>query len=223
MGDMGDLIRRHRATVIALVALVFSIVGTAAATQVLVKKGTRTVVVKQPAAHSAAKGKRGPRGPAGPAGPQGATGSPGAAGAQGPGAVRLSYFKGNAEPSFTAVGMANELTIEGRCAPNGNDTVMQVRLTSSVQGETDFSMVTNDGVTTGDATGGAALAAGTPVTFPAGDLSPVSGPDHGTTGELKVVNMIYKNASRTISIQMLVESDHQAGSCHINGVAVPAS
>src|SRR6266508_1778129 len=96
MGDMGDLVRRNRATVIALVALVFSIVGTAAATQVLVKKGTRTVVVKQPAAHIAAKGKRGPRGPAGPAGPQGAAGAPGSlgnTGPPGPGATQLHYFK----------------------------------------------------------------------------------------------------------------------------------
>jgi hypothetical protein len=148
-------------------------------------------------------------------------------GLQGPGAVRLSYFKANAEASFTVVGTVNELTIEARCHLQTNDTLLGVRLTSSVQAGVDFSAFTNNFDDPADTLyGGAALPAGTPITFNADALSPISGPDQGAGGtdvELKVVEMIYNNAGRTIAVNMLVESDAIDSSCHINGVAVPAS
>jgi hypothetical protein len=73
-------LRRHPATVIATVALLSSMIGTATATQVLVVKETRTVVKAAPAASDGLsaqaakkkkKARRGPRGPQGPAGPAG--------------------------------------------------------------------------------------------------------------------------------------------------------
>jgi hypothetical protein len=231
MGDMGDLIRRHRATVIALVALVFSIVGTAAATQVLVKKSTRTIVVKEPAAHSAAKGKRGPRGPAGPPGPpgpQGAVGSQGPIGLQGPGATRLDYLGGSAEAEFTSVGTVNELTIEARCHTiDTTELVLGLRFTSSVQGTIEGSAITDDNAAdpavTDAAIDGVLLLPGTPVTFSDDIFSPISGPAHTSDGQRKELQLLYRTPSRTALDQMHVESDQSARTCQINGIAIPAT
>jgi hypothetical protein len=68
-GSIGELIRRRSspAMVVALIALAFATVGTAAATSVIVNDG----------AQSAKKAKKGPRGPAGPKGPAGANGTNG--------------------------------------------------------------------------------------------------------------------------------------------------
>lgn len=59
-------IRRHPSMIVAVAALAFAMVGTAAATQV---DGGQTSAKK--------KAKKGPRGPAGPAGPAGAQGPAG--------------------------------------------------------------------------------------------------------------------------------------------------
>src|SRR5262249_26110786 len=61
--------RPSPAMIVAVVALIFALIGTAAATQVLVKRETTKVV-----AEKAAKKKRGPAGPPGPQGQQGIQG-----------------------------------------------------------------------------------------------------------------------------------------------------
>src|SRR5262245_4805356 len=71
--------RPSPAMIVAVVALIFALIGTAAATQVLVKRETTKVV-----AEKAAKKKRGPAGPPGPAGAAGAQGLQGAQGIPGP-------------------------------------------------------------------------------------------------------------------------------------------
>jgi hypothetical protein len=71
---LGERLRRHPAIGIALAALILSTVGTATATQVLVK-GVATPAKK--------KIKRGPPGPQGPQGAQGSTGPQGLAGTPG--------------------------------------------------------------------------------------------------------------------------------------------
>lgn len=70
-GSIREMIRRHSspAMVVALIAVAFATVGTAAATSVIGNDG----------AQSAKKGKKGPRGPAGPKGPAGANGADGTA------------------------------------------------------------------------------------------------------------------------------------------------
>lgn len=68
-GSLSRAARRHPATVIAVIALAFSMVGTAAATQALNENGANAAKKK--------KGKAGPRGPAGPPGATGATGPSG--------------------------------------------------------------------------------------------------------------------------------------------------
>jgi hypothetical protein len=65
-GSITRSIRRHPSMAVAVGALVFAMVGTATATQVVNKDGA-----------SSAKAKKGPRGPAGPAGAAGAAGANG--------------------------------------------------------------------------------------------------------------------------------------------------
>jgi hypothetical protein len=86
---LAERARRHPAMVVAIAALVFSLIGTATASRVLVREKTTKVVVREvapaaaPAAKKKAKARPGPRGPAGPQGLQGPQGLPGTAGAPG--------------------------------------------------------------------------------------------------------------------------------------------
>jgi hypothetical protein len=71
--SIGELIRRHSspAMVVALIAVAFATVGTAAATSVIGNDGAQSAKKK--------KAKKGPRGPAGKQGPAGANGAAGTA------------------------------------------------------------------------------------------------------------------------------------------------
>ena len=73
-GSIVTAVRRNPSMAVAIAALVFAMVGTATATQVI-DNGAGAAKKK--------KAKAGPRGPAGPAGPAGATGATGATGAPG--------------------------------------------------------------------------------------------------------------------------------------------
>ena len=71
---------------VAIVAVVFSMIGTATATQVLVKGGAQTAKKKSK------PGPQGPRGPVGPSGVQGPAGTPGAQGSPGPTASSAATY-----------------------------------------------------------------------------------------------------------------------------------
>jgi hypothetical protein len=72
--SISERIRQHSspAMVVAVIALAFAMVGTAAATSVIGNGGAQSAKKK--------KAKRGPRGPKGPAGPQGLAGTNGVSG-----------------------------------------------------------------------------------------------------------------------------------------------
>jgi hypothetical protein len=110
--------RRRRpsaAAVIACLALVLSLSGTAYAAHHYLLTSTKQIA---PKLLRQLKGKPGPRGATGPAGPAGPAGAAGAKGAQGPGAVALG-FGGPIGTATTALGTLDGYTIKASCTDIG--------------------------------------------------------------------------------------------------------
>jgi hypothetical protein len=215
--------RPSPAMIVAIVALVFAITGSAAATRVLVSGGGSGA--EAPAKRKKAPSKRGPRGfrgprgltgPAGPQGIPGPAGSPGDTGErgpQGPSAVRIDYSdaaSGETLPIATVGGLG----MEAFCW--GSEPELDVYAKSSVAATISASE-TRD-------TGGGTVAYNFEHELPAAtQVQAVTLHTPPGKHERSQAEMVYRSATQTISLQLHMIASDESNSCQIYGTAVPAS
>jgi hypothetical protein len=112
------LAHEHPAMVVAIVALVFSMIGTATATQVIEKNSAQTAKKKKKKVTAGPQGAQGSNGAAGVGGATGANGTDGntgAPGAQGPGAERCEYTRPENDGNNVGVCAIGDLTLFAKC------------------------------------------------------------------------------------------------------------
>jgi hypothetical protein len=117
-------LRRHPVTGVALAALVLSTVGTATATQVLVKGNptpARKKVKRGPTGPQGPQGLQGPQGPQGIAGEQGSPGQPGTPGANGSDVAGLMMGRASLASGASTV----FLSPAGPSTPNATEANVQ--------------------------------------------------------------------------------------------------
>jgi len=214
--------------VVAVVALAFAIVGTAAATQVLVKHDKTTVVVERPRspAATASKSKRGPAGPQGAQGPPGAVGAQGPQGGQGqigpqgPSALKLDFGRTEFDNTLRTIGTQNELTVKATCTEDASNFArVTLTLNSSIPAVLNYVTAVDDSVanTTVVHNANLGLAAGTDAS-----VITLTAP---ADGELQRANMFatYENFNRVITLNLFLIANDITSSCQVQGTAVPAS
>ena len=164
----------------------------------------------------------GPRGAAGQPGPAGAAGSQGTAGASGPGAARIHYLEqASTSPSPHTIFDLTGIRLEGRCEDLSPGTQLDLSLTTShaVTGTETISFDSGPGTP-----GGAeANTANLQISLPEGtaDLGGPSTP----SGEYSRVfaHFILVAPDKTVDFTIVLVLDGTAGTCSIDGVAVPAA
>ena len=154
--------------------------------------------------------------PAGEQGPTGPTGPEGDQGIQGPSALRLDFDESELDNVFRIVGTQNELTVKARCRDVGAQAEVQLQLNSSVGAEFNFFISNDAGAPPTFANNGGLLSAGVDTLL--------FGIQSGAGGFRRVESqVIYRNASRVISLQLHVIADDVSDSCRVQGIAIPAS
>jgi hypothetical protein len=208
--------------VVAVIALVFAAVGSAAATKVLVLHGPRQVerVVVYKKGAKAKRGPRGKRGPAGPKGAAGLNGGPGpngAPGPAGPGAAKLVYSAAKGNETVQAAGSVDGLTISASCAEISGTPELLLWATSDTAGAIAWYLMdaeTSPGSVSGLRTG---LSANVPEKL--FKVVPLGGKQRPVGAQLTYRD---SSGSRVISIQLDMISDDITGACRLWGTAVPA-
>jgi Collagen triple helix repeat (20 copies) len=140
---MVSMVRRNlnAPTAIAVIALVFAMVGGAVAAGGDSGSGKAAASADGKRGPRGPKGARGPAGPAGPVGPQGAPGAPGSPGAKGdPGAAGVS-------PVGTAFAGNQKGCTEGGVEFKGTNTTVACNGVNGTDGETGFTEVLPPGRT----------------------------------------------------------------------------
>ena len=151
-----------------------------------------------------------------PAGATGPTGPQGPQGIQGPTALRLDYDMTELDNIFRTIGIQDDLTIKARCRQVSAQAELQIQLRSGVPAEYNYFLSEDQGVTPELINNGGSISANTD-TLVFGLLSG-SGGFRRAEGQI-----IYRNATRTTSIQLHAIADDLSDTCRIHGIAVPAS
>jgi hypothetical protein len=213
--------RPSAATVIAVLALICALSGTAiAAKHYLITSESQIKPSVLRSLHGA-NGKRGPRGLPGPSGAPGATGAQGATGPAGPGAVALRFARHQDPavapvPTYT-VGTVGSVTVSAQCVASGSNLPI---ITVSVAGPSDATVLhtaSNEPDTGGSFTTTQTwhrLASDAPSSI----LSFSAASGHKTYGTSDVG---YDDGTHVVTVHVYATVDATAQTCSVFGQGIP--
>jgi hypothetical protein len=158
----------------------------------------------------------GPAGPTGPAGPQGSQGIQGEVGPQGPGAKTMTPLSVFASAPLTTLATLDGVTYSASCAPGNSQTQTSLQITSSATMQLFGTMVEKIGT---DPTETYPLEGAGP-TIPV--ATTVANGTPGTTYDYFTLVVSFPGGSHSVQVRSW-SSSGGTGSCHVDGLVVPAS